>query len=48
VIYPQQSVKVLGLTLDKKLGMDEHITRVVRKGTQTCLALQAIKGMRPT
>jgi len=32
-IYPQQSVKVLGLTLDKKLGMDEHIARVVQEGT---------------
>ena len=46
-IYSQQSVKVLRLTLDKKLGMDEHIARVVRKGTQACLSLQAIKGMRP-
>jgi hypothetical protein len=47
-IYPQQSVKVLGLTLDKKLGMDEHIARAVRKGTQACLSLQTIKGMKPT
>jgi hypothetical protein len=48
VIHPQQSVKVPGLTLDKKLGIDEHIARAVRKGTQACLSLQAIKGMRPT
>lgn len=47
-ILPQKSVKVLGLTLDKKLGMDEHIARAVRKGTQACLSLQAIKGIRPT
>jgi hypothetical protein len=47
-IYPQQSVKVLGLTLDKKLGMDEHIARAVRKGTQACLSLQTIKDMKPT
>jgi hypothetical protein len=46
-ILPQKSVKVLGLTLDKKLGMDEHIARVIRKGTQACLSLQAVKGMRP-
>jgi hypothetical protein len=33
--------------LDKKLGMDEHIVRVVQKGTAACLSLQAIKGTRP-
>lgn len=46
-ILPQGSVKVLGLTPDKKLAMDEHIARVVRKGTQACLSLQALKGMGP-
>jgi hypothetical protein len=45
-ILSQQSAKVLGLTLDKKLGIDEHIARVVRKGIQACLSLQAITGMR--
>jgi hypothetical protein len=45
-ILPQQSAKVIGLTLDKKLGIDEHIARVVRKGIQACLSLQAITGMR--
>lgn len=43
----QGTVKVLGLTLDKKLGMDEHTARVVQRGTQACLSLQALKGMRP-
>jgi hypothetical protein len=47
VIAPQQSVKVLGVVLDKKLAMDEHIARVVQKGTAACLSLQAIKGIRP-
>jgi hypothetical protein len=28
--------------------MDEHIARAVRKGTQACLSLQTIKGMKPT
>jgi hypothetical protein len=46
-ILPQQSVKVLGVVLDKKLAMDEHIARVVQKGTAACLSLQAIKGTRP-
>jgi hypothetical protein len=44
---PQKSVKVLGVVLDKKLGMDEYIARVVQKGTAACLSLQAIKGTRP-
>jgi hypothetical protein len=47
VLSPQQSVKVLGVVLDKKLAMDEHIARVVQKGTAVCLSLQAIKGTRP-
>jgi hypothetical protein len=46
-ILPQQSVKVLGVVLDKKLAMDEHIARVVQKGTAACLSLQVIKGTRP-
>ena len=46
-ILPQGSVKVLGITLDKKLAMDEHISRVITKGTRACFALQAIKGTRP-
>jgi ribonuclease HI len=45
-IYPQQSIKVLRLIPNKKLGMDEHIARVVRKGTKACLSLQTIKCMR--
>jgi hypothetical protein len=47
-IIPSQSVKVLRVTLDVKLAMDERISRVTTKGLQACLALQAIKGVRPT
>jgi ribonuclease HI len=47
VATPQQSVKVLGVILDKKLSMDEHIARVIQKATGACLSLQAIKGVRP-
>jgi len=46
-IMPQSSVKVLRVTLDKKLAMDEHISRVTTKGIQACLSLQAIEGTRP-
>jgi len=43
-----QSVKVLRVTLDTKLAMDEHISKVTIKGFKACLSLQAIKGVRPT
>jgi hypothetical protein len=46
-ILPQQSVKFLGITLDKKLAIDEHLSSVIKKGTRACLSLQAIKGTRP-
>jgi len=32
-ILPQQSIKVLSVTLDKKLAMDEHLSQVINKGT---------------
>jgi hypothetical protein len=47
-ITPSPSVKVLGVTLDVKLAMDEHISRVTTKGLRACLTLRAIKGVRPT
>jgi hypothetical protein len=34
------------VVLDKKLAIDQHIVRVIQKGTAVCLALQAIKGIR--
>jgi hypothetical protein len=46
-ILPQGSVKVLGVTLDKKLAMNEHLSRVITKGITACFSLQAIKGTRP-
>jgi hypothetical protein len=46
-ILPLASVKVLGLTLGKKLTMDEHMSRTVAKGMRACLALQAIEGISP-
>ena len=47
-ITPNQSVKVLGVTLDTELKMDEHISKATAKGFKACLSLQAIKGVRPT
>jgi hypothetical protein len=41
------SVKVLGVTLDIRLVMDKHISKVMTKGVKACTLLQAIKGVRP-
>ena len=34
-----QSVKVLGVTLDTELKMDEHISKAIAKGFKACLSL---------
>jgi hypothetical protein len=48
-ILPQGSVKVLGVTLDKKLAMDEHLSRVitrVREGVYRCRQSKALDQLR--
>jgi hypothetical protein len=39
VILPWQNVKVLSVILDKKLAIDEHLLRVINKGTRAYLSL---------
>lgn len=46
-ITPQESVKVLGVILDKRLIIQAHITKVANKATYVCIALRSIKGLRP-
>jgi hypothetical protein len=46
-ILPQDNVKLLGVTLDKRLSMRPHITKVVNKATYACISFQSIKGLRP-
>jgi ribonuclease HI len=46
-ILPQASVKVLGVTLDKGLTMQEHVTRMSNKATYAAIALRSIQGVRP-
>ena len=46
-IYPQESVKILGVTLDTKLRMDTHISKATTKALGKCIALQSVKGLRP-
>ena len=47
VIHPCESVKILGVTLDTKLRMDTHISKVVVRAMAKCIALQSVKGLRP-
>lgn len=46
-IHPQETVKVLGVTLDTKLRMDAHISKVTASALAKCIALQSVKGLRP-
>lgn len=47
VIYPRTSVKVLGVTLDAKLKMKEHMHQAIVRAKTQALALTRIKGLRP-
>ena len=47
IIYPRSSVKVLGVTLDTKLKMKEHMHQAVTRAKLQALALTRIKGLRP-
>jgi hypothetical protein len=46
VICPKESLKILGVTLDTKLRMDTHISKVVVRAMSKCIALQSVKGLR--
>jgi hypothetical protein len=45
-IAPQQSVKILGVTLDSGLFMNEHVSKAVAKAIGKCMALRKIRGVR--
>jgi hypothetical protein len=46
-IAPKASVKILGVTFDSGLSMNEHISKVVAKAIGSCMALRRIRGVRP-
>ena len=48
VITEQESVKNLGLTMDKRLTYETHIDQLVQKSTGTLLALSHAKHVLPT
>lgn len=42
----KQSVKILGVTLDSGLSMNEHVSKAVSKAIRKCIALRKIRGIR--
>ncbi|KAL1581903.1 hypothetical protein WHR41_09480 [Cladosporium halotolerans] len=46
-ITPKRSVKILGVTLDSGLSMNEHVSKAVAKAIGKCMALRKIRGVRP-
>ena len=46
-ISPRATVKVLGVTLNTKLTMDEHIALIASRAMGKCMALRKIRGVRP-
>jgi len=46
-IAPKRTVKILGVTLDSGLSMNEHVSKAVAKATGKCMALRKIRGVRP-
>lgn len=46
-IQLSQAVKILIVTLDKKLQMRDHIARATTNVMKQCLAIKRLKGMRP-
>jgi hypothetical protein len=43
----KRSVKILSLTLDFRLFMNEHMSKAVAKAIGKCMALREIRGVRP-
>lgn len=46
-IVPEETVKMLGVTLDSELRMKQHISKVASKATTQCLAIKRLKGLSP-
>jgi hypothetical protein len=46
-IAPKRTVKILGVTLDSGLTMNEHVSKAVAIAIAKCMALRKIRGVRP-
>ncbi len=47
VIAPQESLKLLGVTLNQQLRMKEHVSNSAAKAIQRCLAIKRLRGIKP-
>lgn len=45
-VAPKESVKTLGTTLDSRLTMDEHVSKVAARAIGKCMALRRFAGVR--
>jgi hypothetical protein len=46
-IAPKRSAKILGVTMDSGLSMNEHVSKAIEKATGKCMALRKIRSVRP-
>lgn len=46
-IASKGTVRILGVTLDSKLSISEHISKAVAKAIGKCMALRKIRDVRP-
>ena len=46
-VAPTELIKILGVTLDRQLLFDQHISQVAKKGLRATLALKRLTGLRP-
>ena len=47
-VHPTDSVKLLGVTFDRRMSMKNHVAGVVKRTTIAALALRRLKGLRPS
>ena len=41
------SKRILGITLDSRLSVNEHVLKAVARAVGKCMALRKIRGVRP-
>ena len=46
-IVPRETVKVLGVYLDKHLRMSEHVQKASQRAKVQAMALSTLRGLRP-
>jgi hypothetical protein len=46
-IKPSEHIKLLGVTLDKKMKFHQHVARMTAKAMRQYLAIKRLRGVRP-